>query len=80
MMLHTKYQGYRLCGNRKEDFLSFHLENLFSTLTTTTRLLLCNSSVYILPYSKLVFIYFIHKNVNSVLFNKDSCLLSTHIS
>ena len=34
MMLHTKYQGSRPFGFRKEDFLSFDLENLFIASVT----------------------------------------------
>ena len=33
MMLHTKYQGSRPCGFR-QDFQSFHLENLFLACVT----------------------------------------------
>ena len=29
VMLHTKYQGSWPCDFRQEDFLCFHLENLF---------------------------------------------------
>ena len=38
MMLHTKYQSSRHSGFRQEDFLMFHLENLFLACVT----LICN--------------------------------------